>query len=136
MAETKYGKYIIDDFSGRPKSDSRDADEFLKVLPQISVPVTYLDNSMIEGAFYAECLWFHTATEVQVDPHTHDFDEILAFYGSDPKDFHDLRGEVELWLGDEKHVLTRSCTAYHYQEQHGVYPEGTETLPADTAEDR
>ena len=112
MAETKYGKYIITDDSGRPESDCRDGDEFMKVFPQISVPVAYLDNNMINGSFYAECMWFHTATDAQVEPHTHDFDEILAFFGSDPKDYHDLCGEVELWLGDEKHILTKSCMVF------------------------
>ena len=108
MADTKYGKYIITDNSGRPESDVRDEDAFLKILPQISVPVAYLDNDMINGSFYAECMWYHTASEVQVDPHTHDFDEILAFMGSDPNDYHDLCGEIELWLDDEKHILTKS----------------------------
>lgn len=112
MAETKYGKYIITDDSGRPKHDSREGEAFSAVLPHISVPVTYLDNKMIKGSFYAECIWFHTASEIQVEPHTHNFDEILAFFGSNRVDFHDLCGEVELWLGDEKHILTKSCMVF------------------------
>ena len=112
MADTKYGKYIITDNSGRPESDVRDEDAFLKILPQISVPVAYLDNDMINGSFYAECMWYHTASDVQVGPHTHDFDEILAFMGSDPNDYHDLCGEIELWLDDEKHILTESCRVF------------------------
>ena len=112
MADTKYGKYIISDYSGRPESDVRDEDKFLKVLPNISVPVAYLDNNMINGSFYAECMWYHTATDIQVEPHTHDFNEILAFFGSDPGDYHDLCGEIELWLDDEKHILTKSCMVF------------------------
>jgi hypothetical protein len=112
MAETKYGKYIITDYSGRPESDCRDEDEFLKILPEISVPIAYLDNNMINGSFYAECMWYHTATDIQVEPHTHNFDEILGFFGSDPKDLRDLSGEIELWLGDEKHILTKSCMVF------------------------
>ena len=112
MAETKYGKYIITDYSGRPESDCRDEDEFLKILPEISVPIAYLDNNMINGSFYAECMWYHTATDIQVEPHTHNFDEILGFFGSDSKDFRDLSGEIELWLGDEQHILTRSCMVF------------------------
>ena len=112
MAETKYGKYIIADDSGRPQSDCRDGEEFLRVLPQIAIPVAYLDNNRINGSFYTECMWFHTATDVQVEPHTHDFDEILAFFGSNPEDYHDLCGELELWLGDEKHILTKSCMVF------------------------
>jgi len=112
MAETKYGKYIITDDSGRPKHDAREGEAFLAVLPDISVPMTYLDSTMIKGSFYAECLWYHKASEVQVEAHTHNFDEVLAFFGSNPADFHDLCGEIELWLGDEKHILTKSCLVF------------------------
>ena len=112
MVETKYGKYIITDDSGRPDRDCMDGEDFLAVLPRISVPMAYLDNNMIKGSFYAECLWFHKASDVQVEAHAHDFDEILAFFGSNQEDFHDLCGEVELWLGDEKHILTKSCMVF------------------------
>ena len=112
MTATKYGKYIISDNSGRPESDCRDEDEFLKILPKISVPVSYLDNNMINGGFYAECMWYCEASDVQVEPHTHDFNEILGFFGSNPNDFHDLCEEIELWLDDEKHILTRSCMVF------------------------
>jgi hypothetical protein len=112
MAKTKYGKYIICDDSARPKHDIREGDSFNDELPRIAVPVAYLDNNLIQGSFYAECMWFHSASNAQVDPHVHDFDEILAFFGSDPADYHDLGGEVELWLGDEKHVLTKSCMVF------------------------
>ena len=112
MVNTKYGKYIIEDFSGRPESDSRDEDEFQKELYNIASPITYLDSAMIKGGFYAECMWYHTASTATVEPHTHDFDEILAFLGGDPKDCGNLNGEIELWLDDEKHILTRSCMVF------------------------
>jgi mannose-6-phosphate isomerase-like protein (cupin superfamily) len=112
MAETKYGKYIICDDSARPSRDIRTGEAFLKELPRIAVPVSYLDNKSLGSSFYAECMWYHTASDVQVEPHVHDFDEVLAFFGSDPADFHELRGEIELWLGDEKHILTKSCMVY------------------------
>ncbi len=109
---TKYGKYIISDDSGRPMHDSREGEGFTAALPDISVQLAYLDDKVVKGSFYAECMWFHTATDAIVEPHSHDFDEILAFFGSNPKDFHDLGGEVELWLEDEKHLLTRSCMVF------------------------
>jgi hypothetical protein len=112
MDKTKYGKYIISDDSGRPQHDSRENEDFSAALPHISVPVAYLDDKVVKGSFYAECIWFHTVSEAVVEPHTHDFDEILAFFGSNPKDYHDLGGEVELWLDDEKHLLTKSCMVF------------------------
>lgn len=112
MDTTKYGKYIVSDDNGRPQHDKRENEEFSAALPHISVPVAYLDDNVVKGSFYAECIWFHTASDAVVEPHTHDFDEILAFFGSNPEDYHDLGGEVELWLGDEKHILTKSCMVF------------------------
>jgi hypothetical protein len=112
MAGTKYGKYIICDDSARPKHDVREQEPFQAIMPTIAVPVSYLDNKSVGSSFYAECMWYHSASDVQVEPHVHDFDEVLAFFGSDPADFHELRGEIELWLDDEKHILTRSCMVY------------------------
>ena len=39
-------------------------------------------------------------------------DEILCFYGSDPEDPYNLHGEIELILGDESHILTKSSLIY------------------------
>jgi hypothetical protein len=47
-----------------------------------------------------------------VKPHTHEEDEILGFVGTSLQNPHELNGEVELWLGDEKHMLTKSCLVY------------------------
>ena len=112
MTATKYGKYIIEDDRGRPEKDCRDQDEFQRIMPTICNPVTYLDNKMVDGNFYLECMWYHSPSEASIGRHTHDFDEVLGFYGSNPADYHDLGAEVELWLGDEKHLLTRSCTVF------------------------
>jgi len=112
MSNTKYGKYIIEDFNGRPKSDVRDQDEFQKELPNIAYPIAYLDSTMIKGGFYAECMWYYAASPAVVEPQTHDFDEILAFIGGNPKDKHNLNGEIELWLDDENHILTKSCMVF------------------------
>jgi hypothetical protein len=45
-------------------------------------------------------------------PHTHEFDEIISFFGSNMNDIKDLGGEIELWLEDEKFRLTKSCTVF------------------------
>ena len=41
-------------------------------------------------------------------PHSHDFHELLCFFGGDPMDFSDLGGEVLMCLGEEqeKHIIT------------------------------
>jgi quercetin dioxygenase-like cupin family protein len=103
---SKYAKYIIATpkpvGQAEPPKDGGD----------VMTPVTYIDERIIPGAFYVECSWFWKPTKLSPPPHTHDFDEILSFFGSDPDNPKDLCGEVELWLGDEKHILTESCSVY------------------------
>jgi hypothetical protein len=59
------------------------------------------------------CSWYWKATETSSTPaHTHDCDEVIAFFGSDSQNPHDLCGEVEIWLEDEKYNLTKSCLIF------------------------
>jgi hypothetical protein len=99
--ETKYGKHII------TKSKAG------KIATDEKTHLIYLDDDVIKGAFYLECLWFWKGTDkAEVEAHTHDFDEVITFFGSNPEDPRDLCGEVELWLEDEKHILTESCVVF------------------------
>jgi hypothetical protein len=109
--KTKYGKYIITKskaelglVSDRPEAELA-TDE--------KTPLIYLDDDVIKGAFYLECVWFWKGTDkAEVQAHTHDFDEVITFFGTNPEDPRDLCGEVELWLEDEKHILTKSCIVF------------------------
>ncbi len=110
MAESKYEKYII----YKPKPD-RKPPEGMVIPPNINeylTTVTYLDGEYVKGSFIVDCCWFWKGSDYGVQAHTHDFDEMLAFYGSNPEDPFDLCGEIEMWLEDEKHMLTRSCIIY------------------------
>jgi mannose-6-phosphate isomerase-like protein (cupin superfamily) len=49
---------------------------------------------------------------VSVQPHKHDYDEVLCFFGTNPEDFYDLGGEAEFWIEDEKHIITRSSIVF------------------------
>ncbi len=115
MAKTKYGKYIVYD-AKLP---------VLKGVPPPPAPpppgertgtiVLYVDDTIIKGAFYLNCALIWKASD-QGSPgivHSHeDYDEYVGFLGSNPEDPHDLCGEVEFWLGDEKHILTNSCAVF------------------------
>jgi mannose-6-phosphate isomerase-like protein (cupin superfamily) len=80
--------------------------------PDVISSMAYLDGGVIPGAFYAETHWFHKPTRFSPKQHTHHFDEILAFMGGDPGNPLELNGEVELFIGDERHLLTKSCLVY------------------------
>lgn len=102
MNETKYGKYIITEMK-KPGYD----------FPQDERSVfLWSDDEIVKGAFYMECVWFWSSGKhpptVADTLHSHEWDEIIAFFGTNPEDPYDLCGEVEIWLEDEKHVLTKS----------------------------
>ena len=40
--------------------------------------------------------------------HAHDFDEIIAFIGSNRNNPRDLGGEIEVWMGGEPYSITKS----------------------------
>ncbi|MBA7695788.1 hypothetical protein ES703_104424 [subsurface metagenome] len=112
MAETKHGKYIITGtkLDLELPSYRRDATE---IAAGNHTRLIYLDEEVIKGAFYVECVWYWKGSEQPiVGAHTHPFDEVIAFFGTNPEDPQDLCGEVELWLEDEKHILTKSCLVF------------------------
>ncbi len=117
MAKLRTSKYIVTDvtpdriFAGAPAGQN-------KIPDGVRVPPTHvmwLDGTVVPGAFYVECVWVwpQTASEEVVAPaHSHDFPEVVAFFGTDFNHPHDLCGEVELWLDGEKHILTQSFLAF------------------------
>jgi mannose-6-phosphate isomerase-like protein (cupin superfamily) len=44
--------------------------------------------------------------------HSQNFDELFLFISTDSHDILNLGGEVEIWLGDEKYPMTKSCAAW------------------------
>jgi hypothetical protein len=76
-------------------------------------------NQTLPNAFYFESnlnwglptTWerSHNAGE---KPHTHLFDEYMLFQGTDPNDPFDLGAEVEFWIEDYKHIITRTCLVF------------------------
>ena len=108
MVESKYGKYIVTELQ-MPESKQKIAAIYSKYATRI----LWLDDKVVEGAFHMNCSWFlKPAVTVENVPHTHDSDEIIGFFGSNPDEPHDLGGEIEIWLEDEKHVLTKSCLIF------------------------
>jgi hypothetical protein len=133
MAETKYGKYICTElkqgvvmpgFKGPQTIGQGYVDGFRRPLEH----VIWMDGEVIPNAFYAELTWSwpdfmkgqrpriinpeELAKIPGIQPHTHDFTEILTYFGTNLDDPSDLGGEIEFWLEDEKFVLTKSFIAY------------------------
>jgi len=112
MAETKYGKYIITERKTEIKLPEYRRGS-MEAPADMATLTAFLDGEVIKGAFYIECVWFwHGSDIVGVDAHEHDYNEVVAFFGTNPQDVKDLGGEIEMWLGDEKYILTKSCLVF------------------------
>jgi hypothetical protein len=106
MAESKYGKFIVTE----PMVEEHGYEE--KDGPDVMSAMAYLDGGVIPGAFYVETHWFHKPTRYSPKRHAHDFDEVLGFMGGDSDNPSELNGELELWIEDERHLITKSCLVY------------------------
>jgi quercetin dioxygenase-like cupin family protein len=108
MAESKYGKYIVTELK-MPESKQ----QIMARYSQYATRILWLDNNVVEGAFHMNTAWYLKALPTtETESHTHDSDEIIGFFGNNPEDPYDLGGEVEIWLEDEKHIITRSCLIF------------------------
>src|SRR3972149_721882 len=87
--------------------------------PSEAMRLISLDNGVRSGAFYMETAWFWPGRwpetkgdEHIVKEHSHNYDEAVAFVGTDQKDPYDLSGEVEFWVDGKKNILDRSFIAF------------------------
>jgi hypothetical protein len=115
---SKYGDYILTDL----RRDSRDA-----ALPPTIEPtaisdtashkkILSLDDMVMKGSFYTETVWLWPGggypETAEPNSHAHDYDETVAFFGTDFEHPNDLCGEIEFWIEDEKFLLTKSCLIF------------------------
>lgn len=118
--KSKYGKNIITRLKQNIKEGPATTGRIEGAGKNKGGRLLWLDNEVFPGAFYVE-----TALSVPMknlkpekepksvaNPHTHDWDEVLGMFGTDPADPYNLFGEVEFWLGGEKHIITQSCLIY------------------------
>lgn len=111
MGKSIHGKYIVTE----PKRDIVVPSWGGSLSQERSTRVMYLDSKVIQGAFYVECVWFWPTDQEDKsspDPHTHEWDEAVAFFGTDRQDLRDLGAEIEFWIDGEKNVMTESFMAF------------------------
>jgi quercetin dioxygenase-like cupin family protein len=108
MSESKYGKLIVTDLIV-PEEKKKIAADYSKYATRI----LWMDENVVEGAFHMNTAWYLKAAETLEDkPHVHDADEIIGFFGGDPENPYHLGGEIEMWLEDEKHAITKSALLF------------------------
>jgi hypothetical protein len=72
----------------------------------------WIDDKKLSGAPYLEAVWFHTVNDTGPETHTHDFDEIIGFFGGDSDHPEELNAEISFLLGDQTVTFTKSCLLY------------------------
>jgi hypothetical protein len=121
MPAKKYAKYVIskDIRSSQPPpagfvkrlEDQRKAGNYTDAAHVLS-----LNDTIAKGALYFDAVWMiakhgDVPTNIEI-AHSHDFDEILGFFGNFQGDARELGGEVEIWLENEQYILTKSTIVF------------------------
>jgi len=75
-------------------------------------PLLWIDGRKLRGAPYLEAVWFHTDNDTGPEEHSHDFDEIFGFIGSDARHPDELGAELTFAIGDEVIAVKKSCLVY------------------------
>ncbi len=118
-AESKYGKYLFYDaapFQIPPEMAAK-MKEAQKKEPS-TVEATRLiniDGTRMQGAPYMDFVWLWKGSSQGYveEEHIHNFDEFIGFIGTrGQQDPHGLGGEMEVWLGGEKYLITKNCLIY------------------------
>jgi mannose-6-phosphate isomerase-like protein (cupin superfamily) len=122
----RYAKYIFYDIKPVPPEMAA----MMKQMQQKSqstvegTRIVDLDKTRAEGAPYMDFVWLWkgSAKGYSEEEHIHNFDEVIGFIGSKgAKDPRGLGGEMEVWLGGEKYLITKSCLVF--------VPKGTKHCP-------
>src|SRR4030043_1531986 len=107
MHESKYGKYVVTELK-TPNFPP----EFVTAYKQFATRMLWMDSSVLPGAFQMNCSWYLKSSTHGAEAHQHDVDEIIGFFSNDSKNPYDLGGEIELWLENEKFIITKSAMVF------------------------
>jgi hypothetical protein len=111
MSERKYEKLITTNLN-------RGKDDIGTLLYQFN------SDTQKGTPFFTDVAWIWPKPEkivMEGTPHSHEFDELVTIFGTNPDDTRDLGGEVEFWIEDEKYMLTNSSLIF--------IPKGTKHCP-------
>ncbi len=110
MSEKRTAKYIVQELH----DPAMPSEEYRQMYNRFAKRILWMDNNVVDGAFQMNTSWYCRIPEQNplFDEHSHDCDELIGFFGSNPDDPYDLGAELELWLDGEHHVLTRSSMIF------------------------
>ncbi len=129
MAESKYGKYILTEDRMPPfppaMVEAMERQERNGATLERTMLLGIM-NSIVPGcSLFAGCeiLWgLPGGKPVEIEiAHSHEFDEVIGFVGTNRNYPRDLGGEIEVLIGGERHVVTKTCLIF--------VPKGVEHCP-------
>jgi hypothetical protein len=112
--EMKNAKYFVYGYSPKVKRPA-----YMHTLdPKYSRPMNYIDETVVPGAeFGCDTQWLlpgdkSKADQVIMDERTLPYGTSIVLSAMNYADITDLAGEAELWIGGEKHIITKSFGAF------------------------
>jgi hypothetical protein len=117
MSEQKYTKYFIFD----DKKDLKLPSYRLNADSEKIIRMTHVDADTVKGAtFYNEMMWILPGFDKDCkdkkpnfkEEHTHEFGELMCFYGLNYENIMDLGAEIEFTIDGETHIIKESFTAF------------------------
>ncbi len=120
MHQGRNAKYVMD----YPKPNAKYPDYRVKNDPKDVKPIVQVDADTVPGAeFYSEAKWIvpNGKKEIKLcESHTHDFNEVIGFFGFNYDNIQDLGAEIEITIDNEKNIVDRSfCACIPAGMQHG-----------------
>ena len=106
----EYGKYIVQTLQD-PKTGTP---EFREMYRKFSNRILWMDTNVVPGAFQMNTAWYYAVPEKDpvFEEHSHEYDELIGFFGSNPEDPYNLNAVIECTINGERHRLTRSSLIY------------------------
>ncbi|MCL2493127.1 MAG: hypothetical protein FWF33_03675 [Clostridiales bacterium] len=76
--------------------------------------ILWIDGNQVPGAFQMNTAWYKKAQprDPLFSEHTHDYDELIGFFGCDPEDPYNLHAVIELGLDGEMHRIDSSSMIF------------------------
>ena len=114
VSELKNAKYVV--YGTKPNQSRKYY--MLPYDPKYVRPMAYVDDVVVPGCeFGCETLWLlpgdkSKAGYQMMKEHTVSFGTSIVFNAMNYDDITDLRAEVELWIGGEKHIINKNFGAY------------------------
>lgn len=114
MTKKKYAEYFV--LSDKPNLENPVFRP--KMDPDLFRKIVHLDSDVVpEAEFYSEAMWIMPGDEfregiTQIEAHTHSWGELIAFYGLNYENIHDLGAEIEFTIDGETHVITESFASF------------------------